>query len=74
MGQHWIQRIVADTPSTRFTETMMNQTTHLTHPSDIRKRVAAKEVLLHAAPKMVAKPARYERKYTMGDLSGSMSS
>jgi hypothetical protein len=60
--------IIAETPSTMFTEMMMNQTTHLTHPSAIRRRVIPNEVLLHAAARMFAKPAEYEIRDIIGML------
>jgi hypothetical protein len=57
-----------------FTEMMMNQRNNLEHPSGaIRKRVTANDVLLHAAPRMVAKPAAYEMIAPTGIFSGSMS-
>jgi len=65
-GQHRVHMMAAETPSTTLTETMMNQMNHLTQPLAIRRRVMPNEVLLHAAARMVAKPAEYEIKDTIG--------
>ena len=65
--------MVAETPSTRFTEMMMNQTSHLRRPVEMRKRVMENDVLLQMVPRMVAKPAMYESRAWVGIFAGSMS-
>ena len=57
--------MAAETPRTMLTEMMMNQMTHRTGPVEMRRRVIPNEVLLHAAARMVAKPAEYEIKATI---------
>ena len=64
-GQHRVHMIAAETPSIILTEMMINQMTHRTGPVEMRKRVIPNEVLLHAAARMVAKPAEYEIKATI---------
>lgn len=41
---------------TKLTDTMMNQMSHRILPSEIRRRVMAKLVLLHAVPRMDQNP------------------
>jgi hypothetical protein len=67
-GQHRVHMIAAETPRTMFTERIINQMIHLIHPVEIRRRVIPNEVLLHAAARMVAKPAEYEIRATIGIL------
>jgi hypothetical protein len=67
-GQQRVHMMAAETPSTMLTERMMNQMNHLTHPFEMRSRVMPNDVLLQAAARMVAKPAEYEIRATMGIL------
>jgi hypothetical protein len=72
-GQQRVHMMVAETPRMMFTERMMNQINHFSHPSERRKRVMANEVLLQAAARMAAKPAEYDIRELMGILVGSTS-
>ncbi len=65
--------MVAAAPSTRLTVMMMNQMKRLTQPSEMRSSVMAKDVLLHTAARMDAKPAALEYSSSLWKSSGLMS-
>ena len=59
MGVHWIQIMSPLMPMKRFMETMMNQMNFLTQPSEMRRSVMAKEVLLQAAANVEMDPPMF---------------
>jgi len=48
------------TPRQALTVTMINQTSALTQPDEMRSTVTANDVLLHSAARMEKLPARFE--------------
>lgn len=60
MGVHCAQVMATATPRQAFTVMMMNQTSTLSHPDEMRRTVTANEVLLHSAARMEKVPARLE--------------
>lgn len=55
-GQHQNHCIATLPPMARLMEMMINHTTFLTQPSEMRSKVTANDVLLHTAARMRKKP------------------
>lgn len=68
-GVHWPQVKAMLRPRETLTETMMNHTKRLIQPSEMRSTVIANDVLLHAAARMAAVPARLENRRKSSRLS-----
>jgi hypothetical protein len=71
MGVHCAQVMAMATPKLALTVMMINQTSALTHPDEMRKTVTANDVLLHSAARMEKEPATLEKRRNTPRLLGS---
>jgi hypothetical protein len=73
MGLQWIHSMRALAPMTRLSEMIMVQIITFIHGSEMRRRVMAKEVLLHTAARMDRVPAILAIKGMLWSFADSIS-